>query len=146
MKVTFNITKKTCIYIGVVIALCAISFVIGRCSQPSSDTGQDLVDKIEGSLDIANDVYKDLVNAGCSIEAAEQQAKLITSFIDSMQYYTKMMEEQMETVKLQGEVNAQIVNSLVAIYTEYENSTEGALAVMIKKAEKYEEILEGLVQ
>ena len=144
MEIKLDINKETLIYVGIIVILCIISFLIGKCSQSSSDIGKGLIEGIDKSNEIANEIYEDLINAGCSIEAAEQQAKFVSDLLFTMQSSTEVLEKQIADIKSQNESNIIIINNLLEIYDNYSDYTDNVFDIMIEKAEKYEEIIEGL--
>lgn len=144
MEIKFNIFKKTLIYAGITVALCIVCFLIGKCSQKIDDVDKGLIDNIENASILTKEVYEDLMKAGCSVEAAKQQAKLIDSLMQTIQNSTQSAEEEIKSLKRINESNSKVINDMLNIYKS--NCNLNALDQMIEKAEKYEQILEEVLK
>lgn len=144
MKVEINIDKKFFIQIGIVIVLCLICFFIGRCNQPKiTDDGQKLIGYIEETDKVADEIYNDLIEAGCNMESAKQQSVLVKNLLGTLQSSTKSLEQEISSLKEATKVNNEVIGQLIEIHNAYKDSSN-VLDVMIEKAEKYEEIIERL--
>lgn len=138
---TVEINKNFFIKIGIVIVLCVGCFFLGRCTAFNSKTEHKLIDALDDLSETNQAILKDLQDAGCSIEAAQDYADLFISIVQDWQEANKKLENTSGQMTDVSRAQGKLIENMLSVYEKAANEQLDVIEVMIEKATEYERLL-----
>lgn len=138
---TIEINKSFFIKIGIVIVLCVGCFFLGRCTAFNSKTEHKLIDALDDLSETNQAILKDLQDAGCSIEAAQDYADLFISILQDWSEANKKLEDMSSQMTDISRAQGRLIENMLSVYEKAVDEQLDALDIIIEKATEYERLL-----
>lgn len=143
-----KITKKTIIYIIIVIALCCVSFCSGRFIRFKriSGTSEQLISGIILSRDEVDSIANRLNIAGSQINSARDLQRAVSEGISSLQRGNEVGQLCIDAIEQSIKSYQERSEELEHSYNEFSDSADRALELGIIRAEQYEQLIRSFQQ
>ena len=141
--VQIKITKKSIIYLCIVILLCVGSFCAGRFIRFGriSGTSQQLIDGVILSRETADKLANELNITRNTIQSADNYGRAVLEGIEELRKSSELGRVCADVIKQSIERDAENNKDLLESREEYFDAVDYALELATKRAELYESIV-----